>query len=1780
MYSMFMMNSVGVEKMKYLFGSLIVLLCVSLSAMDVFQCDRSSGDQLNISFTLPTYQITASKDNPSLSRIIFNDAEIDKEAGSSGDLPQFGRFMHVPEGCIVQVTIDSAIYDTIKSTHFYEAEPIVSNAIRSDKFIEVGETGICRNLMIAPICVKPFLYEPVTGDTRVLKQVSIHVKFLASPEGKYFGVRPALSKSWMNLANSLILNPSNETPRAVTLPGSYVIFYNGGSVLTTIQSLIDWKHRKGYDVHVVNTGTGGTVSNTTTAIKNYLQNAYNTWPNPPEYILLVGDASGTTSIPTYTNHFSAQPNEFDTVGDNDYTKLSGTDDYPDAFIGRLCFASTTELSTEVNRIINYEKNLNATTDNWYERTLLVGDASNSGTSTQTTALYIWSLISDYNPNQGFTEVYSGNFPSQINNAINQGVSAYYYRGFGDFSGYTTQSFSGLVNNNKYPVITYITCFGGDYANANIQNLSQAERFMIQGTANQPKGAIAVYAPSSETHTCFNNLLTGAFAYGLYKDGDVNPGQAVLHSKLALIANYPSNPQNYVKQYLMADNLLGDPSTELWLKQPKTIQANFPLSTSPGDGSVMITVHDNQNVPITDAWVCLQKGADEIFVSGYTDDAGQVVLSYSGATSGSCNITITKQHYMPLLNTITIGTVHANAEFSNIEVSSPFQAGTTTSFQLKIKNYTSGTISGLTADITTNNPYVSIQTASSSYPVITSGAEGLSLSNYSLHIDATCPKGSNIPITLTIHDGMQTYVSNFGIRENGLLFQIDSVQIGTSGNIINPGATQPLILTIQNLSLWNAIQIHTELISPYTMITFPTGSQVLASIPSGTSYTNTSPYQIQVGNEATNGQFITLDLHLFTDNGWEQYIPFNIQIGQATLNDPTGPDTYGYYCIESRDTGSPYTPVYQWIELDPTYGGTGTNLSLSDTDVTGSGVYTTISIPFNFKFYGQLYDHVTVTSNGYIMPGMQGSVEWMNWSIPGSMVPKPIIAPFWDDLVSSSGGKVLYQYHPELHAMIIEWSRMRNSYNTNTVETFAAWLHDAPADTAVSSDNAITFQYNTISNVDAGNYIGEYLNHGEYATVGIADNSGMIGLQYTYSNVYPSSARTLANQTALRFVSINPVTVNPRPVIASMSLSDPTGNNNNEADFGETVNINLNIRNQGQAELPVSNLSLSSSDQYITLINSTSTLPAIAYFQNAALTQPFQVQLSANVPNLHTIPLNLHIENSQGSYDLQFAIVAHAPNIVLQSALFTDNNNGYPEPGESVALSISLKNTSEVSLLQGTVYPIFPEQWIVNPVNQVVDFTSGVVVPVTFQVQIPATYPIGAQCTYQLQIQSGSFTWTQPQNLIVGVPTQIFETNLDLSPSTVQWALQSNVVIQDAQYIHTTGKEAVFNGDWNGAYLITPVLNANDLQALNIKFNYMNLNQRCQYGCIISWDGMNWETVWSDTVLVTEPTVKSISIATMPSSWILYVGFFAASYFQVPIGPFVVDDIYIAGIHHAPGYFQGHVSLDGGDGDVTQVEIMAYPDFNVVHPDADGNYSLPAYQGEYPTVLASLPGYQWAQQDSVSVIMSQATTLNEMVLQYYQPIMNLTDTVVGNTVTLQWTLGRDITLKIAGRSIAPTQYKVHIRKNNLNFTDTTTNTQYTHALFGSGAYTFYVVAEFYFQGQLVYSDSSNVITENIVGNSDPVVPAVTRLNQNYPNPFTGKTFIQYDLAKASRSFKLEIFNVKGQCIRTLDKGNKSPGTYSIEWDGKDSLGKPAASGMYFYKMECENQKWVKKAILLR
>ena len=99
-------------------------------------------------------------------------------------------------------------------------------------------------------------------------------------------------------------------------------------------------------------------------------------------------------------------------------------------------------------------------------------------------------------------------------------------------------------------------------------------------------------------------------------------------------------------------------------------------------------------------------------------------------------------------------------------------------------------------------------------------------------------------------------------------------------------------------------------------------------------------------------------------------------------------------------------------------------------------------------------------------------------------------------------------------------------------------------------------------------------------------------------------------------------------------------------------------------------------------------------------------------------------------------------------------------------------------------------------------------------------------------------------------------------------------------------------------------------------------------------------------------------------------------------------------------------------------------------------------------------------------------------------------------------------------------------------------------------------------------------------NDLEVPVVaTALHNNYPNPFNPETTISYSV-KETGPVTIDVYNVKGQLVKTLVKGIQEPGNHTIVWNGTDNNGRAVSSGVYYYKMNAGKYSSTKKMIMMK
>ncbi len=112
-----------------------------------------------------------------------------------------------------------------------------------------------------------------------------------------------------------------------------------------------------------------------------------------------------------------------------------------------------------------------------------------------------------------------------------------------------------------------------------------------------------------------------------------------------------------------------------------------------------------------------------------------------------------------------------------------------------------------------------------------------------------------------------------------------------------------------------------------------------------------------------------------------------------------------------------------------------------------------------------------------------------------------------------------------------------------------------------------------------------------------------------------------------------------------------------------------------------------------------------------------------------------------------------------------------------------------------------------------------------------------------------------------------------------------------------------------------------------------------------------------------------------------------------------------------------------------------------------------------------------------------------------------------------------------------------------------------------------------------SECALLCSDGITGGETSAAPRASFLQQNHPNPFNPATTISFGISEPA-SVTLKIYEAAGRLVRILLNENRTAGRYEVTWDGRDTAGRQAASGIYFYTLNAGDFRETRKMVLLR
>lgn len=356
---------------------------------------------------------------------------------------------------------------------------------------------IMRDLRGQNIMVSPIAYNPVTKTLRVYTNMTIAMTKVSdngenqkvarrgdakvSPEFK-----AAYDRRFINFGESAARYPwiEDRGEMLVVCPDQY---------MNAMQPLVDWKNQSGRPTTMVSvTAAGG---NNADAIKSYISNIYNDPSRNLVYVLLVGDYNDITPHPFQYNDGQSSTNYSDIW----FGMMEGTDYYEEVFVGRFSAQSEAQVTTQVNKVIYYERDMQEGMT-WVDKGLGIGavgaGSGHNGEDDYQHIDFIRDTLLHYTYT-GVTDLHQGGqgaanaTAAGISNTINDGVSIINYCNHGSVTSwgvcnYSNSNVNALINDNKLPFVISVACLNGKFVS---DCFGEAWLRATNNTTGAPTGAI-------------------------------------------------------------------------------------------------------------------------------------------------------------------------------------------------------------------------------------------------------------------------------------------------------------------------------------------------------------------------------------------------------------------------------------------------------------------------------------------------------------------------------------------------------------------------------------------------------------------------------------------------------------------------------------------------------------------------------------------------------------------------------------------------------------------------------------------------------------------------------------------------------------------------------------------------------------------------------------------------------------------------------------------------------------------------------------------------------------------------------------------------------------------------------------------------------------------------------------------------------------------------------------------------------------------------------------------
>ena len=763
--------------------------------------------------------------------------------------------------------------------------------------IGLYEPYIIRDFRGQNMAVYPFAYNPVTKTLRVYYDMTLEMYKVDDNGINTMETRRSnvvkMDSDFKSLYQRHFINYQAAMNRYTPVDEEgdlLIICYD--NFISSMTDFVNWKKTRGVNTTIVGTSTAGS---SYSAIKSYIQSQYNA-NNNLTHVLLVGDVA---QIPGYTYTGASG---YEGKGDNPYGQIVGSDIYNDVFIGRFSASSAAQVTTQVNRIITYERDL-TTSSSWCQNGLGVSkNEGGAGHNGEDDYEHIENIRTDL-LNFGYSTVYqdyygASNYPSTstttISNHINSGVGIINYCNHGSQTAwqshnYTNTHVNALTNDNKLPFVFSVACYNGQY---DYSSDCFGEAWLHATNGSNPTGAISgtfsyisqPWIPPMWAQDEFVDILVESYNNNIKHTA----AGAAVNGMMGIFDHYSTTEAQAVGTY-QAWILFGDPSLMLRTKTPQAMTVTHNGSIQPAVTNYTVNVTNGNGALATIT------NANHEILGKATVSNNTATINITGTPTPGEELTLCVFGYNKVTYLGTIQVIASEGPYIVVNSYTPTTAnvGVQTNLSLVLKNLgTQATSGNSTVTLSCDNSNVTFGTFTKNFSSLAVNAT-TTVSGFNFTIAEGVNDGTVIPITVTITNGNDIWESTANITAVAPNLVVGAI---TDSELI-PGESGTITFPVTNSGSAAAQNVVLTLSCNNGNISFGTNPVTVSSIAAGA--TTNITVNVNVASSVTYGSAITFSYTLtadhFVTNGTYNTTAGIVEtaIGSGTSTSAYLP-TYAYY----------------------------------------------------------------------------------------------------------------------------------------------------------------------------------------------------------------------------------------------------------------------------------------------------------------------------------------------------------------------------------------------------------------------------------------------------------------------------------------------------------------------------------------------------------------------------------------------------------------------------------------------------------------------------------------------------------------------------------------------------------------------------------------------------------------------------------------------------------------------------------------------------------------------